>query len=246
MTVGVVGLLALVVAGSAVFRAYDDPEPVAQDRFGPVLLVSGYGGNTAVLAPLAAALEASGRSVEVLPVLGDGTGDLDVQAEALAARAELAIENGAPSVDVVGYSAGGVVARAWVADHGGDERARRVVTIGSPHHGTDAAQIALDAAGTCPVGCRQLAPDSGFLRALNARDETPAGPVFVSVWSESDRVVTPADSARLDGAVNVTVQQLCADARTSHGGLPGDPAVIATTLGALAGVVSVPDDVSCQ
>ena len=235
----VLGALALVVAGILVIvgiltvRGLDDLDPVAQDGRGPVLLVSGYGGDVDALAPLASAVEDAGRDVVVVPVVGDGTGDLDDQAAALGDRVEALLTDGAPSVDVVGYSAGGVVARAWVADHGGDEQARRVVTLGSPHHGTDTAQLALDAAGTCPAACVQLAPDSDFLRALNAGDETPAGPEWVSVWTDTDRVVVPADSARLAGAENRTVQELCPSTEPSHGDLPGNESAIALVLAAL-------------
>ena len=40
---------------------------------------------------------------------------------------------------------------------------------------------------------------------------------------------------RLDGALNMTVQSVCADARVGHGGLPSDPlvqAMVVTELGA--------------
>lgn len=224
----------LVVGGVITARALDEVEPVSQDDRGPVLLVSGFGGNLDALVPLASAVEGSGRDVVVVPVLGDGTGDLDAQAAALGERVDELVAGGAPSVDVVGYSAGGVVARAWVADHGGDEQARRVVTLGSPHHGTETAQLALDAAGTCPTACRQLAPGSDFLRALNAGDETPPGPAYVSVWTETDRVVVPADSARLSGATNVQVQELCPGTAPSHGDLPGDEAAVALVLAGLS------------
>lgn len=223
----------LVVVGVLTTRALDEVDPVSQDDRGPVLLVSGYGGDLDALTPLASAVSAAGRDVVVVPVVADGTGDLDEQAAALAERVDRLLADGAPSVDVVGYSAGGVVARAWVADHGGDEQARRVVTLGSPHHGTETAQLALDAAGTCPTACRQLAPASDFLRALNAGDETPPGPEYVSVWTETDRVVVPGDSARLSGATNVSVQELCAASEPSHGDLPGDEAAVALVLAAL-------------
>ncbi len=237
----------LVVAGVLTARALDEVDPVSQNDRGPVLLISGYGGDVDALTPLAGAVEETGRDVIVVPAVDGGTGDLDEQAVVLGERVDGLLADGAPSVDVVGYSAGGVVARAWVADHGGDEQARRVVTLGSPHHGTETAQLALDAAGTCPTACRELAPASDFLRALNAGDETPPGPTWVSVWTDTDRVVVPADSARLAGATNVPVQQVCPGAEPSHGDLPGDEAAVALVLAALdsADVARLDTTVSC-
>ena len=45
------------------------------------------------------------------------------------------------------------------------------------------------------------------------RTREPAGPAWVSVWTEQDQVVTPPDSARLDGALNIPVQCVCAGAQ---------------------------------
>ncbi len=230
-------LVVVVTAAVAVVRTVGSrARPVAQDRPGPVLLVSGYGGSTTSLTPMRDALRDAGRDVVVVPPVGSGTGDLDAQAAALAQRAQDAMRDAdASSVDVVGYSAGGVVARLFVRDHGGDSVARRVLSVGSPQHGTDVAELAVGLAGRCPEACRQLAPGSDLLRGLNARDETPAGPRFVSVWSEADETVVPTDSARLEGALNLTVQSLCPDRATAHGALPSDPVVLAlldTALGA--------------
>jgi triacylglycerol lipase len=124
---------------------------------------------------------------------------------------------------VIGYSAGGVVARLWVRDHGGAAVARRVLTLGSPHHGTSQAALGRELAGGCPVACEQLVPDSDLLRRLNAGDETPDGPLWATVRSTGDQVVTPVDSAALDGAVNILVQEVCPGATASHGELPGHP-----------------------
>jgi len=245
----VAGALAvLLVAVVTAWVSSDRGAPVAQDEPGPVLLVSGYGGSTRSLEPLREALESAGRDVVVVPPVGGGTGDLEDQAESLddaagAARARF----GTSSVDVVGYSAGGVVARSWVRDHGGASVARRVLSIGSPQHGTSVAEAALGVAGSCPDACEQLATDSDLLRELNAGDETPRGPRFVSVWTTADRTVVPPDSARLAGGLDFTVQSVCPGARTAHGDLPGDPVVLAalrTTLG--PGPPEPPTDVGCQ
>ena len=104
-------------------------------------------------------------------------------------------DRGATSVDVVGYSAGGVVARLWVRDKGGVDLARRVLTLGSPHHGTTQAALGAEFAGGCPPACEQLVPDSDVLRRLNAGDETPDGPLWATIRSTSDQVVTPVESA---------------------------------------------------
>ena len=122
---------------------------------------------------------------------------------------------------MIGYSAGGVVARLWVRDEGGAAVARRVLTLGSPQHGTSQAALGAELAGGCPTACEQLVPDSDLLRRLNAGDETPDGPLWATVRSTYDRVVTPVESAALDGAVNILVQDLCPGSTAAHGGLPG-------------------------
>jgi triacylglycerol lipase len=231
-------LVAVLVGGGAVvagrLSAEEPAGPVPQDTPGPVLLVPGYGGSVSSLQGLADRLTADGRDATVVPAPGNGTGDLSATADALADAADAAMaRTGADTVDVVGYSAGGVVARVWIAD-GGASVVRRVVTLGSPHHGTELADLAGDIApASCPEGCRQLGTGSDLLRELNAGDETPEGPTWVSVWTTQDETVTPPDSARLDGALNLPVQSVCADARVGHGQLPRDPLVQAIVLAQL-------------
>nr|WP_246405909.1 alpha/beta fold hydrolase [Modestobacter versicolor] len=228
---------AAVVAAVVVPRlAGDDAAPAAQDDTpGPVLLVPGYGGSTSSLQTLADRLTATGRDATVVAVPGDGTGDLTDSADALAAAVDDALDRtGADSVDVVGYSAGGVIARLWAAD-GGAAQARRIVTLGSPHHGTTVADLASGILPTeCPAGCRQLTTDSELLAGLNAGDETPDGPTWVSVWTTADQTVTPPDSAELEGALDLPVQEVCADSRVTHGQLPSDALVQGIVLAQLA------------
>lgn len=218
------GVVFLVVAERG-----DDVVPVAQNRLGPVLVLPGYGGSTASVEPLVTTLTAEGRDVTVVVPEGDGMGDLRTHAELLQQAADDALaRTGASSVDVIGYSAGGVVARLWVRELDGASQARRVVTLGSPHHGTDlVGELGGLVPEGCPTGCQQLAPDSELLRQLNAGDETPRGPAFVSVWTSDDQTVTPPDSARLDGALNVELQDLCPGAEVAHGELPGNSTVAA-------------------
>lgn len=205
-----------------------------QNVLGPVLLVPGYGGSQESLEPLAARIRASGRAASVIALPGGGTGDLSAQVEALNQAADKALVAGAPSVDVVGYSAGGVVAGLWVARDDGAAKARRVVTLGSPLKGTTvASSAAAFVPDACPVACHQLAPGSAELREL-ARAQVGTRLPWLSIWTTADQTVTPPDSARLDGAVDVALQAVCGGGAVSHGQLPADPAVVALVLRGLS------------
>ena len=205
----------------------------AQDRLGPVILVPGYGGSTGALDVLASQIRATGRTALVLQLPGTGTGSLLADAALLNTAVEADLRQGAPSVDVIGYSAGGVVALIWARLDDGIAHARRIITLGSPFHGTRLAAAAEALVpDACPAACQQLVPGSQLLDSLDVTD--PAGlPRWMSVWTSDDQVVTPPDSARLPGALDVQLQSICPAARVSHSQLPTSPVVIAMVLQAL-------------
>jgi triacylglycerol lipase len=230
----VLAAIAALAVGGVSLRALLRREPVripAQDQHGTVLLVPGYGGGTDGLDRLAAAIRATGRTATVVEMPDGGTGDLTVQADALNAAADAALRQ-APSVDVIGYSAGGVVARLWVQQHDGVHKARRVVTLGSPHQGARlAAAGAAGLPGACPAACQQLAPGSTLLAQLHS--PVPVPPQWLSIWTEQDQTVVPPDSARLDGAENVDIQVACPGRTVGHGDLPTDDYVTGLVLDAI-------------
>jgi pimeloyl-ACP methyl ester carboxylesterase len=232
---GLAVLVLVVAAGFLIGRSRSSSAATTSGAApGPVVLVPGYGGGTDSLEVLAVRLRAAGHTVSILQLAGDGTGDLQVQAKRLKATVDSLVAAGAPSVDVVGYSAGGVVTRLWASELGGAAHARRIVLLGSPNHGTEVAALGAAFGGSvCPAACKQLTPDSALLARLNQQD-TPAGPQWVSMWTDQDEVVTPPDSARLDGAASFTVQSVCADAVVDHGTLPTNKVVEGLVVRALA------------
>ena len=245
----VLAVLVLVLAGFAGVRLTGSgsaPGAITRARPGTVLLVPGYGGSTGSLNVLAGALRSAGRTVSILTLPGDGTGDLLAQVGVLNSAVGSALAHGAPSVDIVGYSAGGVVTRLFVARD--PQAVRRVVTLGAPLHGTQlAAAGAALLPGGCPVACQQLAPNSALLRDIDAR-ELPAGLPWLSLWTDNDQTVVPPDSARLTGAINVPVQRVCPGVIVTHSGLPSNPVVDRIVLAALdSPTVSAPSagDILC-
>ncbi len=195
---GVAGLVAVIVvavvvsvlvSGGGTSAAPPAAGIPAQDRPGPVLLVPGYGGSTGSLSVLARRIRAAGRAATVLHLPGKGTGSLIADAGVLNAAVNRDLRDGAPSVDVIGYSAGGVAALVWARQDGGMHKARRVITLGSPFHGTQLASAAVAfLPGACPTACRQLVPGSSLLTQLDSgrRARPPA-------------LAVPVDHRRPDG-----------------------------------------------
>src|SRR6266536_2615286 len=93
----------------------------------PVVLVHGYDGTPASFSDLASHLRAGGRQVVVVALPDRGTGDIDASAAAF---------------DLVGYSAGGIVVRAYLGQPGRAAHARHVVLLASPNHGAQLAGFA--------------------------------------------------------------------------------------------------------
>jgi triacylglycerol lipase len=229
--------------GSAVTVAGYPP----QDRPGPVLLVPGYGGQTSSLFPLAARIRSTGRQATVISLPGNGTGDLNADAAVLNTAVDQALRAGAPSVDVIGYSAGGVVVLLWARHDDGSGKARRIITLGSPFHGAElaAAGEAL-VPGACPTACQQLVPGSPLLDGINGTP-VPSRPPWLSLWTTDDETVVPPTSANLTGATNVSIQSVCPAEQISHGQLPSNPVVTRIVLQAIGqGPVRAPTSAVCN
>lgn len=82
------------------------------------------------------------RDPLLIPHLHHGLGHVPL--ETLAARLNTEIVDAfGPSepVDLLGFSMGGLLARAWIQRHGGYQRTRRFVCVGSPQRGTLTAQL---------------------------------------------------------------------------------------------------------
>ncbi len=136
-------------------------------------------------------------------------GTVKDQAERLARIVDEVIgATGAPRLDLVGHSMGGLVIRRYLAGAGG-ERVRRVVTLGSPHRGSKLAAFAPTRAG------RELLPESALIKELKEMVAPPGGVELYSLYTPFDNMVLPVRSSVLEGASISTI----ALGPTSHVGI---------------------------
>jgi len=189
-----------------------DPAPARVDA--PVLLVHGVLCNAGVWVRLARYLRVSGVDGVYSLSYGPPLASIETFAEQLARKIDAILgATGARRVIVVAHSMGGLVTRAYLRRHGRTKIAR-VLTIGSPHHGSVLAWF-------CPgAALAQMRPGSAWLAALNGERLDPALR-FVSLWSWHDSMVAPQTSSELPGAVDVSLPGI------GHNALLGDADVFA-------------------
>ena len=157
----------------------------------PILLVHGIADNRSAFSVLRRTLRRRGygriSTINYSPL----TSDIRRAAAEFGRRVErICDQTGYDQVFVVGHSLGGIIARYYVQCAGGDQRVHTLVTLGSPHAGTQLARLA-----PLPV-CQQLRPNSELMRELARPSDCRAR--FVAIYSDRDEVVLPNRSARLE------------------------------------------------
>ncbi|MFY1677159.1 esterase/lipase family protein [Streptomyces sp. WMMC905] len=158
----------------------------------PVVLLHGFIDNRSVFVLLRRSLAQNGRQQVVSLNYSPLTCDIRTAAELLGHHLEeLCDRTGHESVDIVGHSLGGLIARYYTQRLGGDLRVRTLVTLGTPHSGTRVVPLA----NAHPI-VRQMRPGSPVIEEL-ALPSPGVRTRFVSFWSDLDRVMDPLESARL-------------------------------------------------
>jgi pimeloyl-ACP methyl ester carboxylesterase len=194
--------------GVAQEKARADADPFTLDGLGPVqrglmigdveaagtpiLLLHGLVDNRSIFTLLRRQLRRRGFGRVWTMNYQVWTSDLRAAARKLAATIEAICEQtGYERIHVIGHSMGGLVARYYIQQLGGDARIHTLVTLGTPHRGTQAARL-------LPTSvCRQMRPESDVLAEL----EQPAPECqtrFLSFWSDADALMVPKQTAKLE------------------------------------------------
>jgi triacylglycerol esterase/lipase EstA (alpha/beta hydrolase family) len=171
-----------------------------------VLLIHGYGCNSGYWRWMSLELRQAHithYALDMEPVFGS----IDEYAPLVhAAVQRVQAETGQKKIVIVAHSMGGLAARAYLRDHGCDSVAR-VITLGSPHHGTAIANfgIGINCGEMNWLGRYEEGRSSEWLQKLAATEEADALGHIVSIYSQHDNIVSPQSSAHLEGAWNIPV-----------------------------------------
>jgi pimeloyl-ACP methyl ester carboxylesterase len=192
----------------------------------PILLVHGIIDNHSIFTLLQRALRRRGFATVSSFDYGLLTRDIPAAAAQLGKAIEkLAANSGYERIHVVGHSLGGLIARYYVQRLGGDARVHTLVTLGTPHAGTEAARPLR----MLPL-LGQLTPGSPVLREL-AEPAPDCRTRFLVFASDLDHVVRPSRNARLEHP-DLSVRNIAVSG-VGHLSMPNNSSIAFTIASAL-------------
>ncbi|MEU3459545.1 alpha/beta fold hydrolase [Streptomyces sp. NPDC006733] len=178
-----------------------------------------------------------------------GLGDIPQSAKTLQSFVDTVLQRtGAPKVDLVGHSQGGLLPNYYIKRLGGAAKVRSFVALAPSNHGTTLNGIvtlgqklnvlgfANNVLGLLRLpGLVQQEVGSPFVQELFADGDTVPGPRYTVIETNRDTVVTPYTHAFLSGPAvrNVLIQDQCADDPVGHIGMFADGPALQNVLNAL-------------
>ncbi len=159
------------------------------------VFIHGFVGNRGLWNPWLAQLKARDEvfcAISMEPLLGSV--DAYVPLIDAAVRRVHASTGLAPVL--VCHSMGGLAARAWLQACSADHRVHRVVTLGTPHHGTWLSRFGQS------INSRQMRQGSRWLTQLAQREPAARRALFICYYANCDNIVFPTSTAAWPGAEN--------------------------------------------
>jgi triacylglycerol lipase len=178
-------------------------------------------------------LPALGYDVCTVELVDEATGDIQASAERTVYAIRTMWQRSGRRVQVVGHSQGPLEVR-WAIKYWPDMPVLvdDLIGIAAPYHGWRQTDI------YCGLGCVpalwQMRMESKFMGALNAGDETPGDVSYTSVYTLTDELVQPFQTADLKGGSNVAVQDVCPGRVVEHIEMVFDAATYGLVLDALS------------
>jgi triacylglycerol lipase len=192
----------------------------------PILLVHGIIDNHVIFTVMERALRRRGFQTLAAYDYGLLTHNIPRAAVRLGeAIQKLSAATGYERIHVIGHSLGGLIARYYVQRLGGDSHVHTLVTLGTPHQGTQLAW----AAPLLPL-VRQLAPSSPLIQEL-AQPAAGCRTRFIAFHSDIDHLIVPSCNARLDHP-DLNVRNIAVHG-VGHLSMPNNGRIAFTIAGAL-------------
>lgn len=232
---------ALQVAEETMAGALSCPETFSSTHE-PVLLVHGTAGTSEAWSwNYVKVLSSQGYDVCGVSLPDYGRADIQVSTEYVVHAIRSMASRSGKKIDVIGFSQGPLEPR-WAIKWWPDIRRTvdDMVAMAGVSQGATITEVAC--AQSCIAPFWQMKPDSKFLAALNAGDETPGDVSYTSVFSRTDEYVWATDGgsipwdqgAHIEGASNLAIQDICPGRVGEHFQALFDAAYYAVIVDALA------------
>lgn len=201
----------------------------------PVLCVHGFTQDGTNFAALRNALWARGRPSAAVSLGLPGRHPRRYVPKLVRALEDLVARYPDLGVDIVAHSMGGVLLRQTLGDRPDlAAHVSTVVTLGSPHHGTQGARGFVR---YMPEG-GGLHPLSPWLNSLPTFSEAAPNARSVTIAGTADYVVYPIEVCHLEGSASLDLEGI------GHAGLLADPRAIQAVLDVLDGVLPARPEVA--
>jgi pimeloyl-ACP methyl ester carboxylesterase len=227
---------AISVSKAQLRAAIDCKGDIAHSRHDPVLLIPGtfgwgqinWGWNYQLLLPQ------RGWPACTVSFPANGAGDIQRASEYVVHAVRMLAARSHRQVVLMGHSQGGLEARwalRWWPDLRADVAA--VITLAAPNGGALYTNVHCNVPDSCAASLYQMRTDSKFLRTLNRGRNPTWGIPWTAISTTTDTVFVLPAEARLAGATNVEVQELCPGHQVDHVSLAFDGPTSAIVFDAL-------------
>jgi triacylglycerol lipase len=168
-------------------------------KHNPILLVHGLMDTSSKMRKISSHLHHRGWQVldiDLTPNNGDSR--LELLAKQLADLIDRTFSPDQP-IDLLGFSMGGLVSRYYLQRLGGIDRVQRFISISAPNNGTMAGYFSQR------PGCRQMQPNSEFIKDLNRDVERLNLLNFTCLWTPFDLMILPPSSSQLGIGTEISI-----------------------------------------
>jgi triacylglycerol esterase/lipase EstA (alpha/beta hydrolase family) len=157
-------------------------------------------------------------------------------------------KTGAPKVNLVGHSQGGMMPRYYIKFLGGSAKVDKLIGLAASNHGTTLSGLAdlgkflglLPAIASIQPAAIDQTIGSSFMQQLDKCTNGPNADIcagdpvkYTMIETNGDQIVTPYTNAFLKGATNIEVNKVCPLELSEHLGMAYSQNVAQLTLKAL-------------